>query len=119
MDSLRLGRDGEDLAVQFLRRKGYHIVERNFKFGRGEIDIIARDGKTLVFVEVKSRRSGRFGPPEEAVGRRKQRQLARLALAYIQRERLYLRVDCRFDVVAVSYEDQTIRLIRNAFQFAP
>jgi putative endonuclease len=116
MDNVDVGRRGEELAVEFLRKKGYRVIERNFTFGKGEVDIIALDGKTVVFIEVKSRRSGQFGSPEDAVGQRKQRQLAKLALAYLQRHRLYLKVDCRFDVVAVSFDDRTIKHITNAFQ---
>ena len=114
-DRKRLGTDGEDLAADFLRENGYEILERNFMYRRGEIDIIADDGGTIVFVEVKTRSSEDFGLPEEAIGRRKQRQLSKLALAYLQKKRLLYRVDCRFDVVAISHQSSSIRLIKDAF----
>ena len=93
------GREGEERAVGFLQKKGYEILQRNVRYKRGEIDIIARDGDTVVFVEVKSRSSSGFGVPEEAVDRRKQRQLCRLALLYLQKKGWLHRVDCRFDVI--------------------
>lgn len=95
----RLGKDGEELAVQFLKDKGYRILEKNYRFGKGEIDIIAKDRDTVIFIEVKSRRSSDFGSPEEAVDFRKQRQLSKLALAWLQKNRLFNRVNCRFDVM--------------------
>jgi putative endonuclease len=114
-DRQKLGVNGEDLAARFLQENGYTVLERNFRYGRGEIDIIAEDAGTIVFVEVKSRSSESFGSPEGAVDSRKQRQLSKLALAYLQRERLLHKVDCRFDVVAISHQSNSIRLIRNAF----
>jgi putative endonuclease len=93
-------------------------VERNFRLRSGEVDIIARQGDTLVFVEVKTRRSGRFGTPQEAVDGRKQRQIAQTALAFLAARGLE---DCavRFDVVAVYLDDQKsrIELIQNAFEY--
>jgi len=112
------GREGEERAVGFLQKKGYEILHRNVRYKRGEIDIIARDGDTVVFVEVKSRSSSGFGVPEEAVDRRKQRQLCRLALLYLQKKGWLHRVDCRFDVVAVSLDTHEIHLIKNAFPSA-
>lgn len=110
-----MGKKGEELALHFLKSSGYTILERNFRYGRGEIDIVARDVDTIAFVEVKSRSSNEFGAPEEAVGVRKQKQLSRLARAYLQQKRLLYRIDCRFDVVAISFQTNTIRLIKNAF----
>ena len=110
-----MGAEGERIAVQFLQRKGVEIIERNYRHGHGEIDIIARDRGVLVFVEVKTAMSDRFGPPEGWVDRRKQRQIARLASAYIQRNHL-TDVDCRFDVVAVDgTRNYEIHYIQNAF----
>ncbi len=111
----RLGEEGERLAIQFLKENGYKILERNFRFGRGEIDIIAKDRDAIVFVEVKSRSSSNFGGPEQAVDLRKQRQLSRIALAWLQKNRLFHRVNCRFDVVAISFQTDTIQLIKDAF----
>ena len=112
------GRTGEDLAVRYLENQGYVIVERNYRKRIGEIDIIARDGECLVFVEVKTRRSNRFGSPFDAVGFRKQQQVSRVALAFMTQHRC-LDVPVRFDVVAVHLEGQSSRveLIKNAFEY--
>ncbi|HVP91432.1 MAG TPA: YraN family protein [Terriglobales bacterium] len=95
-----LGRTGELVALKYLRRKGYAIIETRFRFLRGEIDIVARDGDTLVFVEVKMRTGGGFGRPEESVTAEKRRRIRKVAEGY-----LLLRrpgdVRCRFDVVAI------------------
>ena len=95
-----VGRRGEDEAVQYLAEKSYDILERNFRAERGEIDIITKDGDTLVFVEVKTKIQGGFGEPEDWVGRRKQAQIGKVAMAYLQ-EKEIVDIDCRFDVVAV------------------
>lgn len=97
-----LGRAGEELACRHLRAKGYEIVERGVRLLRGEIDIVARDGTTLVFVEVKTRADESFGRPEEAVTPGKQRQLRRIAQAYLA-VRPAPGVDCRFDVIAILF----------------
>ena len=75
------GREGERIAVDYLTEKGYRILRRNYRFGRGEIDIIAQDGTELVFVEVKTRRTSAFGEPEEAVTPKKQSQIRTVAAA--------------------------------------
>jgi len=99
-----LGRRGEELAAAYLIRNGLEIVERGFRVFRGELDIVARDGDTLVFVEVKARADESFGRPEEAVTPAKQRQIRRLATGYLIERRLG-DVPCRFDVVAVLFQD--------------
>lgn len=96
-----LGRQGEDLAARHLRRLGYSILERNVRTALGEIDLIARQGDLLIFVEVKTKKTGAFTPPELSVDRRKQRKLASLALEYLARKGGE-RWGCRFDVVAVT-----------------
>lgn len=96
----RLGRVGEDAAVEALRACGYRIVARNVRLRGGELDVIAEHAGTIVFVEVKTRRSSTFGTPGEAVGPRKQRTLCQLALRYLAGRRLGER-PCRFDVVEV------------------
>jgi putative endonuclease len=105
MGSLRLGRSGELLARAHLVARGYRVVASSWRAGRlGEIDLIVRRGRVLAFVEVKTRRSDRFGRPEEAVDRRKQRRLARLAEAFrasLPRDSPLRRLECRLDVVAV------------------
>ena len=96
----KTGLQGEDIAVSFLKAQGYGILARNYRQRFGEVDIVAEDGDTLVFVEVKTRRSERFGSPFEAVDTRKQIKLSRIAQDYIIRHNLEDR-DARFDVVAV------------------
>lgn len=97
----RLGDEGEELAVAYLTRKGYRIVERNFRCKGGEVDIVARDGATLVFVEVKTRRDLSYGPPQLAVTPFKQRQISKAALTWLARAK---KPDAaaRFDVVAIT-----------------
>jgi putative endonuclease len=112
-----VGKAGEEAAVQFLRQHGYRILERNYRCRFGEIDLIARDGRMLAFVEVKTRRSQKYGPAAAAVTLQKQRHLIKASQAYlIQRKK----VDelCRFDVVTVAMEAQLpyIELIKDAFQ---
>lgn len=111
----RLGAQGEDLAASYLQRHGIRILERNYRRGYGEIDIVARDGTILVFVEVKTAATDDFGQPEEWVDNRKQRQIARMAAAYLQ-EHGIRDVDCRFDVVTVNKtKNDEINHIQNAF----
>jgi len=97
-----LGRRGEDLAAKHLQRIGYRIVGRRERVLRGDIDIVALDGRTVVFVEVRSRSDTRHGHPAETVGPVKQQRIAELANAYIRRHRLQ---DCqvRIDVVTVTF----------------
>ncbi|NOX37192.1 MAG: YraN family protein [Calditrichaeota bacterium] len=110
------GRWGEEIAARFLLERGMTILERNFRAERGEMDLIAQDGNVVVFVEVKTGDSHRFGLPEERITRSKQRQLYKIAQAYIQ---LHPRddVDYRFDVVIVdgNPRDYRIRYYPNAF----
>ncbi len=98
--TLPLGRIGENLALDYLKKKKFRIVEKGFRFQRGEIDLIAWDGETLVFVEVKTRSGALFGRPEESVTPAKRIQIRNLALGYLAKRRLE-GVACRFDVVAV------------------
>jgi putative endonuclease len=118
-DSRRdLGRAGEIAAARFLERRGLMILERNLRSRLGEIDLLARDGRALVFVEVKARRGQPGEPPAAAVNARKRARLSRLALGYLARHRLGER-SCRFDVVGVSLDETgvvtDIRHIPNAF----
>lgn len=96
------GRVGEDDAVEFLLKKGYSVLKRNFRFGHGEIDIIARDAEVLVFVEVKARWSVSHGEPEDAVTAAKRKQLRKTAEGYLYEYDCEC-VPCRFDVVAIDY----------------
>ncbi len=111
----RVGSEGENLASEYLQSLGYEILARNYRACKGEIDIIALQGKTLVFVEVKTRQSGGFGEPEEWVDERKQRQIGKVASLYLHSHRLE-EMDCRFDVVAVDWLTRpVIRHIQDAF----
>ncbi len=114
--SFKLGKAGEEAALQFLKGKNFKIVEQGFCFFRGEIDIIAYDQKTLVFLEVKSRRSHRFGFPEEAVTDAKQKQLRKVALGYCALHDIQ-DVECRFDVISLTYDNESYKVshIINAF----
>jgi putative endonuclease len=111
-----LGKTGEDLAVAELERRGYAILARRYRTNRGEIDIVARDGDTIVFIEVKARLTAEFGRAAEAVTRRKQRRLVRMAAEYLARRRL-ARCPCRFDVVAIDGPPPhgTVTIIKSAF----
>ncbi len=113
----QLGQIGEDLAVKVLTNKGYEIVERNYRYGHGEIDIVARDGNTLVFVEVKTRNNLEFGEPEYAVTKKKQKQIKKIAELYLYDKGID-EADCRIDVIAILLEkgkDPQINHIENAF----
>ena len=101
-DRDELGRRGEDAAAAYLRRLGYRIVGRRERVLRGDIDIVALDGRTVVFIEVRTRSDTAHGHPAETVGPAKQRRIAELATAYIRRHRLE---DCqaRLDVVTVTF----------------
>lgn len=112
-----VGRRGEDEAADYLRGIGYRIVGRRERVLRGDIDIVALDGRTVVFVEVRSRTDTAHGHPAETVGRVKQRRISDLAAAYIRRHRLE---DCsvRIDVVAVTFsagEKPVVEHYQNAF----
>ncbi len=114
----RLGRAGEEAAVEALRARGYRIVGRNVRLRGGELDVIAEEAGTIVFVEVKARRSSAFGTPAEAVGPRKQRTLCHLAMRYLAGRGLGER-PCRFDVVEVWVDSAgALRagVLRDAFQ---
>ncbi|MDO8445108.1 MAG: YraN family protein [Deltaproteobacteria bacterium] len=117
IERISKGKKGEDAAAAFLVKDGYKIVERNFRCPLGEIDIVAVDKGVLVFVEVKTRSSNKFGLPEEAVNRRKQHQMTKSAQFYLSRKKLF-NSPARFDVVAVilSGEKEEVRVIRNAFE---
>ncbi len=116
---VKLGPLGEELAARFLKRKGYKILERNYRCPFGEVDIVALHRGTLVFVEVKTRKSLAFGHPAEAVDLRKQRRLQRIASCYLGQRRLG-DIPVRFDVVALSLgENREFDLIQNAFSPEP
>lgn len=112
-----LGQLGEDLAAHHLQRLGYVILERNYRCPQGEVDIVARDGERLAFVEVRARRGTAFGTPKESVTRRKQARMVTVARNYLQ-DHSYSDVDWGIDVVALQFTPRgTLRhleVIRNA-----
>ena len=112
-----LGRRGEDAAARYLRRLGYVIVARGHKDSIGELDLVAVDGRIVVFIEVKTRTSHDAGHPADAVDDAKQRRLTRLALAYLKRHDL-LECRARFDVVAVTWPADNNRPTIEHFQDA-
>ena len=119
-DNKSLGVRGEEIAVAFLKGQKFVIVERNFRCKGGEVDIVAREGKTLVFVEVKARRNEAYGPPQLAVTPFKQRQISKSALTWLAKHRLQ-EASARFDVIAILLRDHEvpqIEHIRNAFELA-
>jgi putative endonuclease len=113
---LPLGRRGERAAERYLKRIGYRIVRRNFRAAGAEIDLVAMDGETLVFVEVKTRRGTGAGAPEEAVDARKQLRMRRAAEAFALQYRVG-ETEMRFDIVAIDAAGRRmeIELLRNAF----
>lgn len=118
-DRLFLGKSGEDAACDELRRRGYAILARGYRTRMGEIDIIARDGPTLVFIEVKARTTGRCGYPAEAVTLHKQAKVTAMATDYLARCGWHDR-PCRFDVVAVFLDERgrpcSVEVYQNAFE---
>ena len=104
-DNKSLGARGEEIAAVFLTGRKFVILERNFRCKGGEVDIVAREGKTFVFVEVKTRRTLSFGPPQASVTPFKQRQISKAALTWLAKNRLEGAL-ARFDVVAILLRDQ-------------
>ena len=111
-----LGRSGEDLAADLYRRQGYRLLERNYRVPEGEVDLVVARGSTIVFCEVKTRATDRWGLPAEAVTWQKQARLRRLAARWM-RERRAGGVDVRFDVVSIIVRDgrPQLRHFENAF----
>ena len=107
----------ERRAGEYLKEQGYELIGYNFRCRQGEIDIIARDGRYLVFVEVKYRRDGQTGDPLEAVDRAKQRRISRTAQYYCLTHGYGETTPCRFDVAAVLGTDGEVRLVKHAFEF--
>lgn len=111
-----VGMRGEDLAIEHLQQKGFELVERNYRFERGEIDAVMRDADELVFVEIKARRSSAYGAPEDAVTAAKRNQIRRVAEGFLFEHEIR-DIPCRFDVVAVRWKGSQpeITHIVNAF----
>ncbi len=118
LNTRQVGKSGEDRAVRFLKKKGYRIIERNYRCIFGEIDLVATDQDEIVFVEVKSRRSKDFGNPEAAVDIKKQKKISRIAMNYLAEKELGDH-NARFDVVAIHFlpEGERVEIIKNAFDF--
>ncbi len=117
LKTLDLARFGEEEACRFLQKKGYKILQRNFRSAKGEIDIIARSGKMIVFAEVKARSSADFAQPWEAVGFRKRKHLRDTAKLYILQNGIH-NFEFRFDVLSILVSDGAkaeIEWIQNAF----
>ena len=118
ISSKTLGTQGEQAAATYLQKRGYRILHRNYRIARGEIDLVADHQGTLVFVEVKARRSTRFGSPSQAVDCRKQERLIHVATHYLHRYQCEDR-QCRFDVILLTQQSSSetkIELIQNAFE---
>ncbi|MFC1488805.1 YraN family protein [Thermodesulfobacteriota bacterium] len=115
----KFGQESESMAVRHLKKNGYKILEQNYRTKLGEIDIIAKDRDTLVFVEVKAKRTDLFGSPKEAVTHKKQVKISKVALLYLNATN-QSNAKARFDVVAIiSTEDSTsIEIVKNAFELA-
>jgi len=116
---LLLGKEGERVAEQYLKKKGYKVVERNYRCAGGELDLIVLDRRVVVFVEVKTRTGHGFGTPLEAVEFRKQRKMIQAAQFFLTAKRLHQR-DARFDVVGVSWPggEPLVEHIENAFELS-
>lgn len=110
-----LGTKGEDLAARMLEQKGFEVLDRNWRWGRYEIDVVARTGSLLVVAEVKTRRSNYFGEPEEFVSVAQQKRLVASANEYVERHNLDLEV--RFDIISIIYNSQQRKVhhIEDAF----
>ena len=107
----------EKVACEVLQLKGLQLIDHNFSTTLGEIDLIMRDGSTLVFIEVRQRRSAAYGLAEEPIGHRKQEKIRRVANQFLQRNSKGYDQQCRFDVFAVNGDqtEKTIRWIKSAF----
>jgi len=116
---IQFGQEGESIAARYLKKCGYRIVTQNYRNKIGEIDIVARDGNTIVFVEVKTRRNDHFGNPKWAVTYQKQRKISMVALSYLKEFQLSGH-KARFDVVTVLENGRkpAVEIIKNAFELA-
>ncbi len=115
----KFGQKSEIIAARYLKQKGYKIITQNYRTKLGEIDIIAKEKDTIVFVEVKARRSWRYGNPKGALTPDKQRKISMVALCYLKANK-QTRAKARFDVVAIHNTNDTLKIevIKNAFDLA-
>lgn len=116
---LQVGHQGEAIALKYLKKKGYKILEQNYRSKLGEIDIIAKDRDTLVFIEVKTRQTLRYGHPKGAITPNKQKKISIVALGYLKETRQSFR-RARFDVVSVIIREKApeVEIVKNAFELA-
>lgn len=120
MERKARGKKGEELAALYLERQGYQILKRNYRLPQGEIDLVAREGNTLAFIEVRTKSTDFYGTPAESISERKKRRLRQLAAQFLAREGAGREIRAfRFDVVAISFgasgEVREITLLKNAF----
>jgi putative endonuclease len=113
----KFGEKSESIAVSYLKKQGYKILEQNYRTKLGEIDIIAREKGTIAFIEVKARKSKNFGNPKWAVTPKKQRKISMVALQYLKTT-MQSNVKARFDVVSIisSQDNPSIEIVKNAFE---
>jgi len=118
-ERLALGKLGEELALKKIKSLGYTCITRNYRCPLGEVDLIARDGDCLVFIEIKTRRGRSLGYAKEAINARKRRQISKVALAYMKGNNC-CDVKSRFDVIAIAMSEgkEHIEVIKNAFDLA-
>lgn len=123
MNKHEFGMQGEDIACKFIESHGGRIIERNFRFKGGEIDVIYKDGDYIVFGEIKYRSSSTFGMAEEAVGYRKQRTISRGCDFYLTKNNLDQFTPVRFDVIALNADKEQgsvkVHYVKNAFDYIP
>ncbi|PKL44845.1 MAG: YraN family protein [Candidatus Riflebacteria bacterium HGW-Riflebacteria-1] len=115
----QLGNNGEDLALRYLEKLGMQLVDRNYRWRGGEIDLIVRDGAVLVFVEVRSKSGAAHGSPLETITYKKRRQIERCARQYLAHKKVSADVCCRFDAVGVllpANDQPEINYVRDAFR---
>ena len=114
-----LGKKGEDIALSYLTEKGYELVARNYRFSRyGELDLVMRDGKYLVFIEVRTKKNKLYGSPLETIDYDKRRQIEKMAQLFLVKEKLSQDTFCRFDAVGIILSDNSepeIEHIQDAF----
>lgn len=117
MNNVNFGKKGEQIATQYLKNKGYKIINKNYTTKIGEMDIIAKDKDTIAFVEVKTRKDKSYGHPKEAVNYFKQKKYSQLAMQYIKSNNLF-NTKCRFDVIEILDQNtQELNHIINAFDY--
>ncbi len=119
LPTIFIGKKGEDTAEKYLKKHGYRIIEKNFKSPSGEIDIVALDKGTIVFVEVKTRNSDEFGPPELSVTSTKRQKIIKSAFHFLSKKRIK-DTPCRFDIVSITrspdQKEKEVKIIKDAFE---